>query len=280
MFRLEGELAREYLSECRAGLASIETDLLILENDGAQIDEQLVARVFRALHSIKGGAGVFNLVKLGELAHGTEDVLALIRSRELVPTPELVGVLLLATDQLLEMIREPATSNEADLSVAMAALSGLLKSDAVSTGEQRQSARKRVPPVRPLRILLVEDDFISRLVLQSFLTPYGQCHIAVNGVEAVEAFRATLERGESYDLICMDIMMPEMDGREAVRHIRATEEAHGVLSTRGVKIIMTTAVGDIQEVIRCFRELCDAYLIKPIDLSELLSHMLSLGLVQ
>jgi two-component system chemotaxis response regulator CheY len=71
----------------------------------------------------------------------------------------------------------------------------------------------------------------------------------------------------------MDIMMPEMDGGEAVRQIRAMEEAQGTLSTYGTKIVMTTAVNDIKEVIRCFHDLCDAYLVKPIDLAQLLRQM-------
>jgi two-component system chemotaxis response regulator CheY len=101
----------------------------------------------------------------------------------------------------------------------------------------------------------------------------------VNGREAVEAFRAALDEGRRYDLICMDIMMPEMDGGEAVRQIRAMEEAQGILSTYGAKIVMTTAVNEIKEVIRCFQDLCDAYLVKPIELAKLLSYMKSYGLV-
>ena len=130
-----------------------------------------------------------------------------------------------------------------------------------------------------MRTLIVEDDFTSRLVLQTFLSRYGECHIAVNGREAVEAFRSALEGGRGYGLICMDIMMPEMDGREAVKQVRALEEARGILSSQGVKIIMTTAVDDVKEVVRCFHELCDAYLVKPINLSELLKKIKSYGLV-
>jgi two-component system, chemotaxis family, chemotaxis protein CheY len=131
-----------------------------------------------------------------------------------------------------------------------------------------------------MRTLIVEDDFTSRLVLQTFLSRYGDCHIAVNGWEAVEAFRGALESGQKYDLICMDIMMPEMDGREAVKRVRALEEARGILSTSGVKIVMTTAMNDIENMSRCFSELCDDYLVKPIDLSELMKHVRSYQLVQ
>jgi two-component system chemotaxis response regulator CheY len=71
----------------------------------------------------------------------------------------------------------------------------------------------------------------------------------------------------------MDIMMPEMDGREAVRQVRALEETKGIWSTVGTKIFMTTSVHQLKEVASCFRELCDAYLVKPIDLRKLLGHM-------
>jgi len=130
-----------------------------------------------------------------------------------------------------------------------------------------------------MRTLIVEDDFTSRLLLQSFLSPYGECHIAVNGKEAVAAFRAAQESGQEYDLICMDIMMPEMDGQTAVREIRAFEEAGGTVSTHGVKIIMTTALDDLKNVVESFKALCDAYMCKPIDAGKLLGHIRGLHLV-
>jgi two-component system chemotaxis response regulator CheY len=132
---------------------------------------------------------------------------------------------------------------------------------------------------RPLRMLLVEDDFASRLVLHTFLSRFGECQIAVNGREAVEAFREAARHGETYDLICMDIMMPFVDGIEAVRQVRALEEADGILSSSGAKIIMTTAVDDIREVGRCYNELCDGYLVKPVDLAKLLLQMHAWNLV-
>ena len=130
-----------------------------------------------------------------------------------------------------------------------------------------------------MRTLVVEDDFTSRLLLQSLLSRYGECHIAVNGREAVDAFRRAWEGGEPYDLICMDIMMPEMDGQSAVREIRAGEAARGTLSTQGVKIVMTTALDDVKSVVESFRLLCDAYVFKPIDKGNLLDQLRFLRLI-
>jgi two-component system, chemotaxis family, chemotaxis protein CheY len=77
----------------------------------------------------------------------------------------------------------------------------------------------------------------------------------------------------------MDIMMPEMDGQQAVHKIRSLEEAAGVLSTTGVKIIMITALDDVRNVVKSFKELCDAYVFKPIDTAQLLSHLKAMALV-
>ncbi len=281
MIDLDDELAEEYFAESRDHLATVRAGLLDIEAQGAAIDDETVNRVFRAVHSIKGGAGFFDLVGIRELAHKTEDILALIRSHKLVPTPERVGVLLRATDRLKELLQDPGRSNQVDLSQIFASLAKLPASERAAA---KKSGASLVHPAQKrrgnLRVLLAEDDFPSRLLLQTFLARYGECHVAVNGKEAVEAVRSSWERGETYDLICMDIMMPEMDGREAVRQVRAIEQSHGTLSTDGARIIMTTTVDDVKEVIRCFRELCDAYLIKPIDLASLLSHMKSYQLIQ
>jgi two-component system chemotaxis response regulator CheY len=276
MINLDDELAEDYLAECREHLDTVEADLMAMEKDAAELDEELINRVFRAVHSVKGGAGFFELVKVRELAHQMEDAMAQIRSRVIIPTPQRVRVLLRATDKLSEMLEDPGASNEADLTEILAGLAGLF-TDQTLAAQGSVCAGGRCGA--PLRVLLVEDNFASRLLLQTFLSRYGECHIAVNGREEVEAFHAALERGEPYDLVCMDIMMPEMDGREAVRRIRAMEEARGILSTYGTKIIMTTAVNEIKDVVLCFKELCDAYLVKPIDLSQLMGHLRAYRLV-
>jgi two-component system chemotaxis sensor kinase CheA len=122
---LDDELIQDYLAECREHLATIETDLLSFEQSGAEIDEQLVNRVFRAAHSIKGGAGFFDLGKIRELAHKTENALDLIRSHEMAPTPEVVSILLLAFDKLRELIGNHRESNQADIGELVTALGSL-----------------------------------------------------------------------------------------------------------------------------------------------------------
>ena len=108
---------------------------------------------------------------------------------------------------------------------------------------------------------------------------YGPTFIAVNGKEAVEAFRATLDSNEPYDLICMDIMMPQMDGQTALKQIRQMEENSEIYSSQGVKIIMTTALGDMKNVSDAFHSLCDAYLTKPVRKKDLVNALESLKLI-
>jgi two-component system chemotaxis response regulator CheY len=130
-----------------------------------------------------------------------------------------------------------------------------------------------------MKTLIVEDDFTSRLLLQEYLKSYGPAHVAVNGREAVEAARVALDAGEPYHLICLDIMMPEMDGHQALRQIRGLEEAKGILSTSGSKIVMTTALGNMKNVSQAYSALYDAYLVKPLDRQKLLQELRKLGLI-
>lgn len=129
-----------------------------------------------------------------------------------------------------------------------------------------------------MRVLVVEDDFTSRRLLSLYLAPYGECDVAVDGHEALEAFRMALEEKQPYDVICLDIMMPNMDGHEALKRIRALEEEHGVLLGEGVKIIMTTALGDSKNIFKAFNEQCEAYLVKPIEQEKLAEELKKLGL--
>ena len=91
-----------------------------------------------------------------------------------------------------------------------------------------------------MRALVVEDDFTSRRIVQKILSNFFDCDVAVDGEEALVAFEDSLENGPRYQLICLDIMMPNLDGHEALTKIRALEEKHDIHGLEGVKVIMTS----------------------------------------
>ena len=125
-----------------------------------------------------------------------------------------------------------------------------------------------------MRFLVVEDDFASRKLLQKILSPYGEVDIAVNGLEAIEAFTHSLNEYPPYDLICMDIMMPEMDGQAALRRIRSIEKERGIASNREIKVIMTTALDDPKNVVEAYyKGGATSYVPKPIE-KHMLLHLL------
>jgi two-component system, chemotaxis family, chemotaxis protein CheY len=131
-----------------------------------------------------------------------------------------------------------------------------------------------------MKSLIVEDDFTSRLLMQKFLTPYGESHVAVNGSEAIAAFKNATYSSDPYHLICLDIMMPEMDGHTALKEIRTFEESRGVMIGDGVKVIMTTALSDMNNKLSAVKGFSDAYLVKPVDRSKLLDLIHSFGLIK
>ncbi len=131
-----------------------------------------------------------------------------------------------------------------------------------------------------MKTLIVEDEFVSRAKLQKILSAYGECHVAVDGKEGLEAFRLALDDNAPYDLVCMDILMPELDGHEAVQEIRNFEEAMGIKGLNHVKVIMTTGLADGKNVMKAFiKGQCEAYLPKPIQKEKLLEELQKLELI-
>lgn len=121
-----------------------------------------------------------------------------------------------------------------------------------------------------MKFLIVEDEFTTRLILQKILGEFGEVHIAVNGREAIEAVKTGLENNEPYQLITLDVIMPEMNGHEALKSIRNLEAHFNVVHANRARIIMTTSLGDGKSIMSAFKEQCDGYLVKPVDRAELL----------
>jgi two-component system, chemotaxis family, chemotaxis protein CheY len=129
-----------------------------------------------------------------------------------------------------------------------------------------------------LHTLIVEDEFTSRKILNALLAPLGSCDAAANGSEALQAFADAMRRGTRYHLVCLDITMPGSDGHAVLKEIREMEQAAGLGGLDRVKVIMTTASRDRQNIMGAFRSECDAYLVKPIDKTALMSKLSELGL--
>lgn len=130
-----------------------------------------------------------------------------------------------------------------------------------------------------MRTLVVEDDFLSRMILQKMLQPFGSCDVVVNGKEAIQAFKLAAFENNPYSLICLDIMMPEMDGKEALRLIRQEEKNLGVLPKNEVKIMMVTALDAPKDVIDSYYDGgCTSYLVKPINKVKVMNALKELEL--
>lgn len=129
-----------------------------------------------------------------------------------------------------------------------------------------------------MRSLVAEDDATNRKLLKAFLSRYGECDIAVDGNAAVNAVLLAIQSRREYDLVCMDLRMPRMDGQEAIREIRRHETAGRVSKT--AKIIVTTIHTDSESIATALLGRCDAYLVKPIDTAKLKKELIAFGLIQ
>ena len=129
-----------------------------------------------------------------------------------------------------------------------------------------------------MRILIAEDDMVSRQFLQKYLSRYGECDIVVDGLEALDAYMIALKDEQPYELICLDIMMPKVDGVKVLKNIRDMENQRKIPAEKRVKIIMTTALAETQFVQQAFEYGCNAYAAKPIDIEKFEEVLQKLGI--
>ncbi len=130
-----------------------------------------------------------------------------------------------------------------------------------------------------MRILIVEDDADASRLLTKYLEPIGDFDFAVNGKEAVRSFRKSFREEYPFDLVCLDIMMPELDGLDTLHAIRKVEEREGVQIGEGCKVLMISALSDDNTIFTSFMRLCDGYIVKPIDRKQLYSKLAEIELL-
>lgn len=131
-----------------------------------------------------------------------------------------------------------------------------------------------------MKCLIVEDDRVSSRVLEKLVSKHGSSEVILNGRNAVDLFRRAHESHCPYDLILMDIMMPDVDGLQSVLAIREMESRMDIPLAQRVKIIMTTALDDPRTVMKALYESdASSYLIKPIASQKLEDELRALKLI-
>jgi two-component system, chemotaxis family, chemotaxis protein CheY len=130
-----------------------------------------------------------------------------------------------------------------------------------------------------MRILIAEDDYASRRYLQKLLSKFGQCDLTLDGMETLDAFMIAMDEDKPYELICLDIMMPKVDGIKTLKAIREIEKQRNINESKKIKVIMTTALNDTDVVKKAFDLGCEAYAAKPIDEEKFVEVMDKLGLI-
>jgi CheY-like chemotaxis protein len=132
---------------------------------------------------------------------------------------------------------------------------------------------------RPLRILILEDDASSSRLMHLFLDPIGECRMVSNGRQALDTFERALKEGNPFDLLLLDILVPEINGVEVLKRIRDMEQAQGLTGSRKVKAVMTSGLSDAKNIEQAYLSVCDGYLVKPVNREKLLSVIRAVGLM-
>ncbi|SMP57889.1 response regulator [Anoxynatronum buryatiense] len=130
-----------------------------------------------------------------------------------------------------------------------------------------------------MRILICDDHDASRIVLSKYLARYGTCTLVDNGAEAISLYAESQQSDEPFQLVCIDILMPQMDGFNTLRSIRELEKVFSPKDTDKLKVIMVTALDDTDNIHQAYSLGCDAYLMKPYTLQQVDDTLKSLGLI-
>ncbi len=129
-----------------------------------------------------------------------------------------------------------------------------------------------------MKTLVVDDELVSRKKMQAILRNIGDCQAVNSGKEALALFEEAMGAENRYDLICLDIDMPEMDGITVLKSIRKIESEKEIPKEDGVKVIMVSSSSDKTSVVECLKAGCNGYVLKPFDKETVYSKIEGLGI--
>lgn len=121
------------------------------------------------------------------------------------------------------------------------------------------------------KILLVDDDFGTRKLINRLLHRRALVDHACNGEEALEGYNMSVLHQDPYDLIMLDVTMPDLDGVSVLERVRSDEKGRGIRLGEGTPIVMITGRKDT--MMASFGEGCDDYIVKPFEPKALLQKI-------
>lgn len=128
-----------------------------------------------------------------------------------------------------------------------------------------------------MKILVVDDEIVSRKKMQKIMASFGDCETVETGKEALSSFSRAWEMGIPFDMISLDIAMPDMDGIQVLKHIRLMEKEKEIPKPKQVKIMMVTSHTDKDTVVESMKSGCNNYIVKPFDKDRVAQKLQSLG---
>jgi len=129
-----------------------------------------------------------------------------------------------------------------------------------------------------MRILTADDELVSRKLMEKIMTNYGECEAVASGQAAIEAFKTAWHNWIPFDLITLDISMPDINGLDVLYQIRSLENEKNVRANKRVIVIMVTASSDKDTIVTAVQAGCNEYIAKPFDRETIAKKLIKLGL--
>ncbi len=265
-----------FIEEALDGISGLEERLLTLESSPDDLD--LIDSIFRHVHNIKSSSLIVGYKEISDFAHHIENLLDLLRNGRLKVKKYLINLILSTVDVMKDMINALGTDTPFDFSRCRELVDQM---DSLKENAEDRTMSLRTPDGlddHKLSILIVEDEFTSRTMIQGLLREYGDCDIAVNGNEAVEAFSLAMKNNSLYDIIFLDLVMPGVDGLAVLKRLREYEAEYGADEGKKTKIVITTVVDEPKVIYSAYNDYgCTDYLIKPVTKGALVSLLVKYG---